>query len=480
MNFFDKLLCAIESNQSLLYVSLDPDPENLPEYYKAGEDSKSLLIGLNNWMQDIIALSAESVCAYKPTLGFYQALGVAGIDLLEKTLAVIPAQIPIILDAKHSDLNTSTVFAHQVFENWKVDACTLTPYAGYDHVAPFLMYPGKAVFVLCATANPSAAELQEYPTPETPWYLQVVEAAKTWGTPEQLSLEVNAVSPEMLARVRAAAPERFILWLGETPEKRDLISILAAGLDASGEGLLIPVPSELLLPDSSSDALKNWRDSINEERFNIVRESPACDVWLPDVCLIPDQPHRDLIMQLYDIGCLVFGDHVQASGAIFPYYIDLRKIISQPQIFHQIVGAYADILKDLEFDRIAGIPYGSLPTATGLALRMERPMIFPRKEVKAHGAKRAIEGNYHAGEKIVVVDDILITGNSVMEGAEKLKVAGLHVEDIVVFIDHEKGVKSRLKENGYQAHAVLTLSEIAETLYQANRINSEQLNLLLS
>lgn len=480
MNFFDKLLCAIESNQSLLYVSLDPDPENLPEYYKAGEDTKSLLSGLNNWMQDIIALSAEAVCAYKLTLGFYQALGVAGIDLLEKTLAAIPAQIPIILDAKHSDLNTSTVFAHQVFENWKVDACTLTPYAGYDHVAPFLMYPGKAVFVLCATANPSAAELQEYPTPETPWYLQVVEAAKTWGTPEQLSLEVNAVSPEILARVRAAAPERFILWLGETPEKRDLISILAAGLDASGEGLLIPVPSDLLLPDSSSDALKNWRDSLNEERFNIVRESPACDVWLPDVCLIPSQPHRDLILQLYDIGCLVFGDHVQASGAIFPYYIDLRKIISQPQIFHQIVGAYADILKDLEFDRIAGIPYGSLPTATGLALRMERPMIFPRKEVKAHGAKRAIEGNYHAGEKIVVVDDILITGNSVMEGAEKLKVAGLQVEDIVVFIDHEKGVKSRLKENGYQAHAVLTLSEIAETLYQANRINSEQFNLLLS
>jgi uridine monophosphate synthetase len=189
--------------------------------------------------------------------------------------------------------------------------------------------------------------------------------------------------------------------------------------------------------------------------------------------------HWDLILQLFDIGCITFGDHVQASGAIFPYYIDLRKIISQPQIFHQIVSAYAGILKDLEFDRIAGIPYGSLPTATGLALRLNRPMIFPRKEVKAHGAKRLVEGNFHAGERVVVVDDILISGNSAMEGAAKLQSVGLNVEDIVVFIDHEKGVKDRLRQNGYRGHAVLEISEIAETLHQAGRIETEQFKVLV-
>jgi uridine monophosphate synthetase len=90
-------------------------------------------------------------------------------------------------------------------------------------------------------------------------------------------------------------------------------------------------------------------------------------------------------------------------------------------------------------------------------------MIFPRKEVKSHGTKRVIEGHFQPGDKIVVVDDILISGKSVMQGAEKLKDAGLNVEDIVVLIDHEKGVKERLRENGYQGHAVLTISEIAET-----------------
>lgn len=99
-----------------------------------------------------------------------------------------------------------------------------------------------------------------------------------------------------------------------------------------------------------------------------------------------------MILQLYDLECILFGEYKQASGAVFPYYIDLRKIISQPPVFHRVLEAYATILSTLKFDRIAGIPYGSLPTATGLSLRLHRPMIFPRKEVKAHGTRRMIEG----------------------------------------------------------------------------------------
>lgn len=133
--------------------------------------------------------------------------------------------------------------------------------------------------------------------------------------------------------------------------------------------------------------------------------------------LLNKHPLLDLILQLYDIGCIMFGEFVQASGATFPYYIDLRKIISNPQIFHQIVIAYAEILKDLTYDRIAGIPYGSLPTATGLSLHLNSPMIFPRKEVKAHGTRKVIEGNFNPGEVVVIVDDILISGKSVMEVA---------------------------------------------------------------
>ncbi|MDZ8027989.1 MAG: bifunctional orotidine-5'-phosphate decarboxylase/orotate phosphoribosyltransferase [Nostoc sp. DedQUE11] len=470
MNFFDKLNGKILQNQSLLFVGLDPNPEMMPTRY----ESEDIIAGLWEWLQFIISETSDFVCAYKPTLGFYEALGIPGLELLHKTLAAIPSHIPIILDAKHSDLNTSNIFARTVFTQWQVDAITLSPYTGQDHVVPFLVYPDKAVFILCCTSNPGAEALQQYPTKESPLYLQIVKESKTWGTPEQLGLEVGTTNSEVLALIRAVAPERIIMarsiWAGGA----NLREILEAGLNTNGDGLLIPVPQDMLGSPGLSEEIQSLRAEINQIKTEIIHENSTCSVWFPDVCLLNQHPQQDLILQLYDIDCIMFGNFVQASGAVFPYYIDLRKIISNPQVFNQVLTAYEEILKHLNFDRLAGIPYGSLPTATGLALRLNCPMIFPRKEVKAHGTRRVIEGNFHSGETVVVVDDILISGKSVMEGAEKLESAGLNVNDIVVFIDHEQGVKDRLQQNGYRGHAVLTISEITNTLYQAGRINDEQ------
>lgn len=470
MNFLEKLQAAISQNESLLFVGLDPNIEMMPGDYK----SQDIISDLYNWLQFVIAETFDFVCAYKPTLGFYEALGVPGLELLQNVLAAIPSHIPIILDAKHSDLNTSTVFAQTVFRKWNVDAITLSPYTGQDHVAPFLVYPDKAVFILCSTSNLGAEVLQKYPQNESPLYLQVVKESKNWGTPEQLALEVGTTNPEILARVRAVAPERIIMARSVWAEGSNFNQLLEAGLNAEDDGLLIPVPQDMLSKPQLRTSIQALRDEINQLKTKIVFDGSSCDVWVPDVCVLNDNSQQDLILQLYDIGCIMFGSFVQASGATFPYYIDLRKIISNPQVFHQVLLAYEQILNSLKFDRLAGIPYGSLPTATGLSLRLHCPMIYPRKEVKAHGTRRLIEGNFHPGETVVVVDDILITGKSVMEGAEKLKSAGLNVRDIVVLIDHEQGVKARLLDNGYQAHAVFTLGEITETLYEAGRITQEQ------
>ena len=470
--FTERLQERITHTQSLLFVGLDPNPEMLPTRYR-NRESSSLLNDLREWLHFVITETAELVCAYKPTLGFYMALGAPGIKLLQETIAAIPAHIPIILDAKHSDLNTSTPFAQLLFEQWQVDAVTLSAYAGQDHVAPFLVHPGKAVFVLGCTANSSAGKLQDYPQLE-PFYLQVVKEAKTWGTPEQVGLEVGTTDPEVLRRIRTIAPERLILARSVWQEGANLGELLAAGLNTNGEGLLIPVPQDWLSQEHLKPMIEALREEVNQARAEKLRDGSTCDLWISDVCTLNPHPHLDLILQLYDIGCILFGEFVQASGATLPYYVDLRKIISNPQIFHQILTAYAEILQDLSFDRIAGIPYGSLPTATGLALRLNYPMIFPRKEVKAHGTRRVIEGNFQPGDTIVVVDDILISGNSALEGAAKIKSVGLNVQDIVVFLDHEQGVKDRLREQGYRAHSVLTISEVTETLYQAGRIDEVQ------
>jgi uridine monophosphate synthetase len=309
--------------------------------------------------------------------------------------------------------------------------------------------------------------------------LQVVREAQTWGSPEQLFLEVGTTNPEIINKVRQVAPERWILLRSIWAQGNNLRELLQGGLNSNREGILVPIPQDFLRQDNLRNLLQNLNSEINKVRDELPNQDNTCSLWTANVCLLNAHPHQELILQLYDIGCLLFGEYVQASGATFSYYVDLRKIISNPQIFHQVLQAYAEILKTLKFDRIAGLPYGSLPTATGLSLLLNYPMIFPRKEVKAHGTRKLIEGYFQAGETVVVVDDILISGNSAIEGAEKLESAGLKVEDIVVFIDHEEGVKDRLKAKGYNAYAVLTISEISQTLYEAGRLSLEQYNCII-
>ncbi len=476
MNFFDKLNKAIAANNSLLIVGLDPNPEMMSDRYKL--DENNLCDRLETWLKWVIKETSDRVCAYKPTLGFYQALGVEGIELLESILTAIPDKIPIILDAKHGDINTSTIFAKTIFDRWQVDAVTLTPYAGQDHAAPFLVYSDKAIFALCHTSNPGAEKLQEYPNVDEPFYLELIQEVQSWATPEQLCLEVGTTQPNTLAKIRTIAPERLILIRSIWANKKNLRSIITTGLNNNGNGLLIPIPQDFLAKDNIAQEVDILNQEINQYRKEVIKNDASCELWTANVCLLNEHPYQDLILQLFDIGCLLFGEYVQASGATFSYYIDLRKIISNPQVFNKVLKAYGDIVQNLSFDRIAGIPYGALPTATGLALNLNRPMIFPRKEVKAHGTRRLIEGNFNPGEKVVVIDDILISGKSVIEGADKLKSAGLKIKDIVVFINHEGGVKDRLAQHGYRAHSVLNISEITETLYEADRIDTEQYNSL--
>ncbi len=470
MTFAEKLDAAIGSNNSLLCLGLDPNPEMLPP---SEDRSVGSIASLQNWLENVVEQTKNLVCAYKPTLGFYLALGAEGLDLLAAVLSCIPAHIPVILDAKHGDLNTASQLAKTFFQQLRVDAITVNPYIGQEGVTPFLLYPDRAVFVLTHTSNPSAEAIQSYPV-ENPLYLDVVKTAQTWGSTEQLGLEVGTTKPAVLAQVRDLAPERIILARSIWSESTDLSSILAAGLDRNGTGLLLPVPQDWLSqPDSLELKVDELRREIEDLRTQLYQSPSTCNLRQPEPLSLLT-PSQALIVQLYDIGCLMFGSYVQASGAVFPYYIDLRRIISDPQLFHQVLAAYAIVTEPLKFDRIAGIPYGSLPTATGLALKLNRPMIYPRKEVKAHGTRRLVEGHFEPGETALVIDDVLITGKSVLEGIQKLEDSGLRVTDIVVLIDHEGGVRAKMQQHGYQAHAVFTLSEISQTLYQTGRITAAQ------
>ena len=483
MGFFVQLTDAIADRQSLLVTGLDPNPEMLQSWAaRRGLAGRSFLSQARHWIKAVIEATAPHVCAYKPSLGFYQALGPVGLELLLEVRDLVPRDLPLIIDAKHGDLNSSSALAHYLFKDLGADAVTLSPLAGQDIAAPFLLYPDKAVVMTCHSSNQAARQIQHYPNEEAPLYLQIVRETQLWATPDQLLLEVGTSDPAILARVRSEAPERFLILRSLWGEEEKLDAMLQAGLGAAADGLLLPLPQNLLVEDdmaSRAEALKlqimakreRWLE--NSERG----DADTCALWLPGTQPAAD-PLEGLIVDLFDIGCLLFGEYVQASGAVFNYYVDLRQIISDPNLFHRVLHAYASELQGLHFDRIAGIPYGSLPTATGLSLQLHKPLIYPRKEVKAHGARRLIEGDFDAGDRVVVVDDILITGGSVLEGIAKLESSGLVVEDVVVFIDHggdhDRQARERLAAAGYRCHSVLNIEQITTVLHRAGRLSDAQ------
>lgn len=174
-------------------------------------------------------------------------------------------------------------------------------------------------------------------------------------------------------------------------------------------------------------------------------------------------------------GCIKFGEFTLKSGLISPIYIDLRRIITYPTLLAQIGQAYLPLIRNLQFDRLAGLPYAAIPIATAVSLAGDYPMIYPRKEVKTYGTKAEIEGDFKAGETALVIDDLATTGGSKFEAIEKLTGAGLIVKDVVVLVDRQSGARESLEAAGFHLYAVLTISEMLDYWETTGKVEQEKI-----
>jgi uridine monophosphate synthetase len=168
--------------------------------------------------------------------------------------------------------------------------------------------------------------------------------------------------------------------------------------------------------------------------------------------------HAALIRSLYEIGAIRFGEFTLKSGVVSPFYVDLRVVISFPEVLEQIGALMAALVRRCGGDRVGGIPYAGLPLAVAASLAGRVPLIYPRREEKGYGTRKRIEGQFKPGERVVLIDDIITDGASKLEAIRPLEEAGLVVKDLVVLIDREQGGRELLAARGYTLHSVLTIS----------------------
>lgn len=176
---------------------------------------------------------------------------------------------------------------------------------------------------------------------------------------------------------------------------------------------------------------------------------------------------------LVKIGALRFGVFTLTSGRKSSYYIDLRLVPSFPGAFRYVIEAYLKVMKGLKFDAIVGIPTGSIPYASVLSYRLEKPMIYIRKGERLHGTMKRVEGWLKPGWDCLVVDDLITTGSSILGAARSVMAEGGIVRDAVVLIDREEGGKEALKKEGIRLHSFSKITKLAKILYEMNVLEEE-------
>ena len=235
MTFLEQLAAAQTSQQSLLCVGLDPEPRKFPAHL--GQDASHIF----DFCAHIVDATHDLVCAFKPQIAYFAAhRAEAQLEQLIAHMRRTAPHVPIILDAKRGDIgSTAEQYAIEAFERYGADAVTLSPFMGFDSVAPYLQYHGKGAFLLCRTSNPGGDDLQNQRlvglAGEPRLYEHIAQLAQgPWNLNGQLGLVVGATYPEEIARVRHIAPTLPLLIPGVGTQGGDAKATVKAGLSPTG------------------------------------------------------------------------------------------------------------------------------------------------------------------------------------------------------------------------------------------------------
>ncbi len=190
--------------------------------------------------------------------------------------------------------------------------------------------------------------------------------------------------------------------------------------------------------------------------------------------------NTQLILALFDNQMIKFGEFTLKSGKKSYIYADIRTSISYPSIFKEICTRFNQLLEGLTYDLICGVPYSALTFASAIAYTNSIPMLLKRKETKDYGTKKILEGVFSPNQSVVLIEDVVTTGASILETTAVLEDFRLEVKDICILIERNQGGKELLENMGYKVHGVMDLYQIIEVLYSANKITSDEKTLALN